>query len=234
MSVSSDGRVTEWSVKNGGLAPSPLMTLRRPRQPPGAGAGAAAAAAPSAAAPVLGAPGSEGLLSRVAGGLCLDFSPVDATAYLVGTEDGDVLRCSTTYTETALSALPGAHGGSVNRLALSPFLPHVLLTASSDWTVHVRDLSAPPGAPPLVLAAHGVRDAVADAAWSPTVPSLVAAVTGDGFVLLWDVAAAPRPLVELRARADADAWAAACAEVRCARGGGAAGRRRRRDPRGCW
>jgi hypothetical protein len=105
-SVSTDGLVTEWSIKGSKLTPRPLMTLKRLQNFGGLGEGgaaagsdkAAAAAAPplpaakkggaplaaqaakAAAAPPssssetsLGAPGTEGLLSRNAAGLTLEF-----------------------------------------------------------------------------------------------------------------------------------------------------------------
>ena len=164
------------------------MNLRRPRS------------AAARSSNVLGATCSEGLLPRMTGGLCIAFSPVDSTQYVVGTLDGDIHRCSTTYTEMAIASFPRAHAGSINRIATSPFLPSVIASASSDWTVAVRDITAPTSQPPLVLSATGVRDAVLDVAWSPTVPTMLASATGDGRLHLWDVTCPAAPIAQHIAR----------------------------------
>ena len=62
----------------------------------------------------------EGLVSRLSGGMCLDFSPRDPSAYLAGTEDGWVHLCSAGYSEQYLESVR-AHNGPVYRVAYSPF-----------------------------------------------------------------------------------------------------------------
>ena len=92
-----------------------------------------------------------------------------------------MLRCSTTYTEQSLDVIP-AHARSVNKLALSPFLPNALLTASSDWTVKLWHMGASPPVPPLTFATDTMKDAVVDVAWSPSIPTLFACVSNDGHI----------------------------------------------------
>lgn len=77
-----------------------------------------------------------GVLSRTAGGLCLAFAPGDPTTYFVGTDDGSIARCSTSYRERALEVTHG-HAGPVYRVAPSPYLPAALLTCSGDGSVRL-------------------------------------------------------------------------------------------------
>lgn len=97
VSISTDGRVTQWDTKKG-LVPTPIMTLKRARAPPAEGSalaapkaaggsdagGTAAPAVAPAALEALGATGSEGLLSRTASGLTIDFVKEDPSQYFVG------------------------------------------------------------------------------------------------------------------------------------------------------
>ena len=228
MSVSSDGRVSEWSVKKG-LAPSPLMLLKRGSEKDSADPSStrklgpvAAGTAPTTsttttsktvvskrtAGSALGAPGSDGILCRVTGGLCFDVFPLDSTTYLVGTEEGTVMRCSTTYTEQCMDVIH-AHDGPVTRVALSPFIPQALLTASADWSVKLWNLSATPStAPPIVFSTDTVRDAVVDVCWSPSIPTMFAAVTNDGHVQVWDTSSSAAPLIDAVARLSETQWLA--------------------------
>jgi dynein intermediate chain 4, axonemal len=45
---------------------------------------------------------TEGVISRQASGLTLDFPLGDSTHYLVGTEDGLIHKCSVSYSEQYL------------------------------------------------------------------------------------------------------------------------------------
>lgn len=221
VSISTDGRVTQWDCKKA-MAPTLLMTLKRAR---GAGVGAlaeaaagsigaaaspAGTAAPASTAPeALGAAGSEGILARTSSGLSFDFVPSDTTQYFVGTEDGTLARCSTSYTEQYLEVIP-AHAGPVNRIRVSPFIPSALLTCSGDWTAKLWGMpaSGSGGVPTsTVFSTDGVCDAVSDIAWSPTISTLFASVTRDGHIQLWDVANL-NPLIDSVVTLDADVWRA--------------------------
>jgi len=97
VSVSTDGRVTQWDTKKG-LVPTPIMTLKRARAPPGSNA--SAALAPTNKAPPGGMDAGvsaqavtsealerlvlKGLLSRTASGLTIDFVKEDPSQYFVG------------------------------------------------------------------------------------------------------------------------------------------------------
>jgi WD40 repeat protein len=68
VSVSSDGRVLQWSIKKG-LEHTELTKLKR--------------------SSIKVDQKSETILTRQARGLCIDFTPNDPNTYLVGTEDGE-------------------------------------------------------------------------------------------------------------------------------------------------
>ncbi len=244
VSVSTDGRVTEWSIKKG-LTPTPLMVLKRARAAPdpskggsaaqgGAAAGETAASATlgggkSGAASAangggdsLGATGSDGLLSRTASGLSFDFPPTDTSQYLVGTEDGLLARCSISYAEQYLDVTQ-AHSGPVNRVRLSPFLPHACLTASSDWTVRMWSVpvaggggsssssssssSSIGGLRPITYSTDDVHNAVTDVAWSPSVSTRFASVTRDGHIQVWE-ASQLQPVLSNAVPIDEEEWRA--------------------------
>ena len=54
---------------------------------------------------------SESKLPSIAMGLCMDFRKGgDSLAYIVGSEDGSLYRCSRSYTEQHLSRIQGLTG----------------------------------------------------------------------------------------------------------------------------
>ena len=171
VSISSDGRVTEWNMKKG-LNYSDLMTLKRVHR--------------SAVSGNEGKPKTEegGVISRIAGGLCLDFSSFDSSVYFAGTEDGIIHKCSCSYNEQYLQSY-GGHGGPVYSLRMSPFVPDLFLSCSADWTVklwHADEVEA-------LLTFHSMdlSNAVHDVAWSQTHATVFASVAEDGRIEIWDL-----------------------------------------------
>lgn len=162
VSISTDGRVTQWHMKNG-LEHTDLMMLKR-------------------VASAANGEGSEGIISRRASGLCFDFCLRDAMIYVAGTEDGLLLKCSTSYNEQHLTSYPG-HSGPVYKLRWSPFCGNTFLSCSADWTIKLWNqersealFSFQPGA-----------DYVADVCWAPDNSTIFASATGDGRLDLWDI-----------------------------------------------
>jgi WD40 repeat protein len=162
VSISTDGRVTQWHMKKG-LEHTDLMMLKR---------------VTSAA----NTESSEGIISGRASGLCFDFCPRDGMLYVAGTEDGHLLKCSTSYNEQHLTSYPG-HSGPVYKLRWSPFCGNTFLSCSADWTIKLWNqeksealFSFQPGA-----------DYVADISWAPDSSTIFASATGDGRLDLWDI-----------------------------------------------
>jgi WD40 repeat protein len=179
VSVSSDGCVYQWSMKKG-LEQTPLMSLKRLPNPH------------------LGANSvhghKEGIVFRKSSGFCVDFPRHDPSTYLVGTEDGLVHRCSTSYNEQYLDTFYG-HSGPVYRVRCNPFMSHAFLTCSADWTMKLWTTKPPQGHPSdqplLTFQSTDLSDAVNDVIWHPSNSTSFAASMDDGRVELWDLAEKP-------------------------------------------
>jgi len=201
ISVSTDGRVTQWSIAKG-LEFTDLMKLRRvPRKGgPAGGAGPASAHAATSAldgkaslgkgtAKAAGGAGSaaavggdgDAFISRLTSGLCFDFSARDERIYIAGTEDGWVHRCSTSYSEQYLESYEG-HMGPVYGLQWSPFRTDMFISASADWTLR---LWAEGRSAPLLVFTSGVHE-VADVQWCPGNATVFGCATSDGRLEMWD------------------------------------------------
>lgn len=166
VSVSSDGRVAQWSMSKG-LEHTDLIKLKRVNTQ-----------SKSAAANTK----REAFISRMASGMCADFNPKDPSLYIVGTEEGAMHKCSVSYNEQYLDTYTG-HSGPVYKVAWSPFLSSAFLSCSADWSVKMwhSDQEAP------LLSMQSSSDCVNDIQWSPTVSTVFASVTGDGDVNIWDM-----------------------------------------------
>lgn len=179
VSVSSDGNVLQWSMKKG-LEQSLLMSLKR-LQNPHLGANS-----------VYGH--KEGVIFRKSSGLCVDFPRHDPSTYLVGTEDGLVHRCSTSYNEQYLDTYYG-HCAAVYKVRCNPFMSYAFLTCSADWTVKLWSSKPmhghPSDAPLLTFQSTDLFDSVNDVSWSPMISTTFAAAMDDGRVELWDLAEKP-------------------------------------------
>ena len=177
-SLSSDGRLCVWSLRN--LA-QPLECYDMPVEPRATEALAMAIPAYSPSTFVVG---------------CVDGRVLTYTAH------GRALG-----TSEPASAV-GAHRGAVVAAAFHPPSPHpvydavsrVFLTASADWTVRLWAASRPHAPAHVLRTLPRFADAVFDARWSPAHPAVFAAADGAGRVSLWDVTApaAPRDAVRLR------------------------------------
>jgi len=158
VSISTDGRVAEWSMKKG-LSCTTLMVLKR-----------------------VGA--TDGIISRQASGLTFDFSTVDSSMYFAGTEDGSIHRCSCSYNEQFLDTYSG-HTGPVYRIRSSPFWSSAFLSCSADWTVKLWNTMEQEER--LEFHSVDLTDVVHDVAWSPTSSTIFGSVAGDGRLEIWDL-----------------------------------------------
>jgi len=179
VSVSSDGNVFQWSMKKG-LEQTVLMNLKRlPNPHLGSNS-------------VYGH--KEGIVFRKSSGFCVDFPRHDPSTYLVGTEDGLVHRCSTSYNEQYLDTYYG-HSGPVYKVRCNPYASHAFLTCSADWTMKLWTTKPPPGhpgdSPLLTFQSTDLSDAVNDVIWAPHNSTSFAAAMDDGRVELWDLSERP-------------------------------------------
>ncbi|VDD79660.1 unnamed protein product [Mesocestoides corti] len=166
ISLSMDGRVTEWFTLKG-FDCTDLMVLKRPRKKP-----------PN---PIMKKKHTEPLIVRHAVGTALCFTDDEQNIYFIGTEDGQIHKCSCSYNEQYLETYNG-HTASVYAIKCSPFIPDVFLSCSADWTIRLwhadREKSY------LTMATHS--SAVNDLAWSHQ-HGAVFACTNESFLEIWDL-----------------------------------------------
>ena len=159
-SVSSDGRVTTWTMSKSELVHEDLMELKLVTDDEGDDADA---------------------LGSLAGGCCFDFNQAQDHLFVVGTEEGHVHKCSKAYNSQYLETYVG-HNMAVYSVQWNPFHQKAFLSASADWSVKLWEHNT---ARPLM--SFDLNNAVGDVAWSPLNSTSFAAVTSDGKVHVYDL-----------------------------------------------
>lgn len=161
-SISSDGRVINWSMSKNELKMEPVMQLKLFNS-------------------VKDEP-DETTLSGLAGGCCFDFNEKQEHLFVVGTEEGNIHKCSKAYSGQYLQTYEGHHM-AVYAVKWNPFHESIFLSCSADWTVKVWDhnLSYP-------IMSFDLGNAVGDVSWSPYSSTVFSAVTSDGKVHVFDLA----------------------------------------------
>ncbi|KAJ8679971.1 hypothetical protein QAD02_015758 [Eretmocerus hayati] len=126
-------------------------------------------------------PSSEVPLSRSPGVLLLRRHPSQPGLYLLGTDEGCVLRCSTSQPHGHLGSFL-AHDGPIYSLEFSPFCDKVLLSCGADWCSRVwaDGLDEP------LLVFGTSMTCVAAAAWSPVNSTIFASAVGNE-ICIWDL-----------------------------------------------
>lgn len=162
-SISSDGRVTAWTLAKNELQYSDVMKLTM-----------------SDVAADQDDP--ESALIGLSGGMCFDFSKENENIFIVGTAEGLIRRCSKAYNAQYLDTLEGHHQ-PVYAVRWNNFHPGVFLSCSADWNVKLweRNHKRP-------LMSFDLSDAVGDVVWAPYSSTVFAAVTTNGKVLVYDLA----------------------------------------------
>ncbi|XP_076441248.1 dynein axonemal intermediate chain 4-like [Babylonia areolata] len=166
ISISTDGRVTQWSIRKG-FESYDIMRLKK---------------LPTRMAGKAREKKGEAFISRHAGGLCFDFHSRDLNVYLAGTEEGYIHKCSCSYNEQYLETYSG-HTAPVYHIQWSPFVPDIFLSCSADWTIRLwhQDRTTP------ILTFHSSTKTVHNVCWSPR-SSTVFACVNEGAVEVWDLA----------------------------------------------
>lgn len=116
--------------------------------------------------------------------MCFDFCPSDPTVYVAGSEEGQIHKCSVSYSEQYLDTFE-PHCGPVYKLKFSPHYPNVFLSCSADWSIGLYDLQK---RPPIVnMHSTGQDFSVNDICWCPGNSTVFAAVTSDAKLQIWDL-----------------------------------------------
>jgi len=113
--------------------------------------------------------------------MSLDFWKQDPHVYLLGTEDGSVHKCSTSYSEQFVTNYFG-HGGPIYNTEWSPFAEDLFMTCSADWTMRIWDHTNEEALKTLKFSSK----AILDCAWSPHSSTVMASVS-DGGLSIWDL-----------------------------------------------
>mmetsp|Transcript_24088 Transcript_24088/g.57176 ORF Transcript_24088/g.57176 Transcript_24088/m.57176 type:complete len:706 (-) Transcript_24088:55-2172(-) len=163
-SISSDGRVTLWTMSKNELQFNDVMELK-----------------------LVGLQREwdaeeETSLCGLAGGCCFDFNKHSEHLFVVGTEEGRIHKCSKAYNSQYLDTFEGHHM-AVYTVRWNNFHPRIFLSASADWTVKLWDHNSR-----TPLMSFDLGNAVGDVAWSPYSSTVFAAVTNDGKVHVFDLA----------------------------------------------
>lgn len=166
MSISSDGRITQWLIRKG-FESSDYLKLKRVMI--------------KDANSRSDKDKSEGLISRNTGGLCFDIWDQDKSIYLCGTEEGNIHRCSTSYNEQYLDTYHG-HTGPVYKLAWSPFLKNCFISGSSDWSIKLWKTNRTEPC----LSFNSSTKAVYDICWSNNSATIFCCVN-ENAIEIWDL-----------------------------------------------
>ncbi|ORZ31461.1 WD40-repeat-containing domain protein [Catenaria anguillulae PL171] len=114
-------------------------------------------------------------------GLCFDFNRANDHLFVVGTEEGDLIKCSKDYNSQYLQTFE-SHSMAVYRILYNPFYTPIFLTCSGDWTVKLWDHTM---RRPILLFDFGCP--VADVAWAPYSATVFAVATQEGRVVVYDL-----------------------------------------------
>nr|CEL66995.1 TPA: axonemal inner arm I1 intermediate chain dynein IC138, putative [Neospora caninum Liverpool] len=161
LSIGGDGKVYQWTMKKV-LERTTMMSMKRVVNPRTkitwntSGVDQA----------------NDAVVFMYASGLCIDISGQDASTYVIGTDEGLVHRCSTSYNEQYLDTYVG-HTGPINRVAYNPFDSEVFSSCSDDGTIRLWNIKQPEAAV-ATLPPSTQYSAVTDFSWfAPNCPVLV-------------------------------------------------------------
>ena len=161
-SVSSDGRVTLWTVNKTELTYEDVTELNYADSGEEDG-------------------DVDTVIGSLSSGCSFDFNRQTDHLFIVGTEEGNLHKCSKLYSSQYLQTYEG-HSMGVYSVNWNAKHPKVFLTCSADWTVKVWEHNT---AKPVLT--FDLNNDVGDAAWSPLSSTVFAAATSDGKVFVYDL-----------------------------------------------
>ena len=121
-SISSDGRVTNWTLMKNKLEAEEVIKLRLVIDE----------------TKFLAENKKEAFMYGLAGGMCFDFNKYDTNLFLVGTEEGKIHLCSKAYSGQYIRTYEG-HYLAVYAVKWNTFHPRIFLSCSADWTIKIWD-----------------------------------------------------------------------------------------------
>lgn len=175
-SVSSDGRIVQWTIIKNELTFQDVIALSYPEGP---------------------SEGPDGVaISNIGCGTAFNFHKKNDYLFLIGTEEGKIHTCSKAYSSQFLDSVD-AHNMAVYQVRWNPWHPRIFLTCSADWTVKIWEISNRTTVDKAENAAteysrkplftFDLNNSVGDVAWAPYSSTVFAAVTADGKVFVYDL-----------------------------------------------
>lgn len=126
---------------------------------------------------------SESLITSLSIAYTVCFFPKNCDFFLLGTEEGFIHKCSTSYKESFLGTFVG-HTGPVYKVAFSEFDETIFFSCGGDWTVKLWKLESPM---PLLSLQTGHRT-IFDVTCSRFLSTVFICATGF-HVEVWDLSA---------------------------------------------
>lgn len=147
-SISSDGRVMNWILMKDKLEPEEVIRLKLVNNP--------------VKSKLKNKQNDEETsLISLACGLCFDFNTFDNFAFIVGTEEGNIHKCSKAYSGQYQKTYEG-HQLAVYKVRWNPFHERTFISASADWTIKIWDcdIESP-------VMSFEIGQVMVDVVWSP-------------------------------------------------------------------
>lgn len=161
-SISSDGRVNNWSLVKNELMSKTVVVLKNVDT-----------------IDELDDPLSS---FSLASGTSFAFHPENSNLFLTGTEEGKIFKSYQSYTSRYLDIIP-AHHMTIEAIEWSPFHPGVFMSCSQDWSLKIWDHNN--RSQPLFVFELGA--AVGACNWSWHSSTVFSAVTNDGKAHIFDI-----------------------------------------------
>lgn len=193
-SISSDGRVTCWMMNKNELVNQEVMELKlvpirdnsfSEKINLSSTTSSAPTPTPDSTPSKSSSSSSSGdddvSLVGLAAGSCFSFNPRSSHLFVVGTEEGALHKCSTSYSSQYLQTYEG-HSMAVYSVMWNHFHPRVFLSCSADWSVKVWDAQ---NSRPVM--SFDIGTPVGDAAWAPFSSTVFAVCSADGKVFVFDL-----------------------------------------------
>ncbi|XP_066144066.1 dynein intermediate chain 2, ciliary [Euwallacea fornicatus] len=160
-SVATDGLINNWVLMQNEMVVTTILTLYLDNEP---------------------VPGPDGTHLRMKGcATCIRLHPKKPLTYLVGTEEGQIFKCSTVYSSMSVFTY-NAHLLPVDRLDFNRYNTDIFISCSSDWRVKIwEDNRKEP------LFVFDLGDRVGDVKWAPYSSTVFAAVATEGKVYVFDL-----------------------------------------------
>lgn len=117
-SISSDGIVANWCMSKNELKMEPVIHLKIKK--------------------FNNDDTDETSLTGLAGGCCFDFNDKQKHLFIIGTEEGNIHKCSKAYSGQYLETYENHHM-AVYAVKWNPFHEQIFLSCSADWTVKVKE-----------------------------------------------------------------------------------------------